>query len=432
MENNFCAEQAINCTNSNSTKNVCIKEETNMDNNLIQQGTGSTDSIKVHNNEGKAFGFRAEPARNLMDAYSNKESSIIDGIISQGLTVLVGRNGSDISSLVLDMALCIAGEEDFLGMETKHGNAIYISTGEPREGIHARLETMLDGPAPENLDVACHAGCSWTELHEAIDAYLQGHPGTKAAIIDMVPNSKAPETGRKDGYAYAGAKALKGLADKHGAAIILITQCRMSKDKNDWVDEFTGGVSMSGSADAILLLEQNRWGSPEGILYIKGRDMAVKNLVIRLDRENSKWDCLGTEDELELKRYLEMYNSSPAVRAIKTLLEKNHGQWSGTIRELLDLGFEVLGEPIAPNESSLARKLHKLDGMFQKDCIIHIKPEPDGSMAGKTHHFIMANPSSGDITLGREGMDWPMPLGDRLDACKSCKSLLPPTMAKQL
>ena len=253
-----------------------------MDNNLIQQGTGSTDSIKVHNNEGKAFGFRAEPARNLMDAYSNKESSIIDGIISQGLTVLVGRNGSDISSLVLDMALCIAGEEDFLGRETKHGNAIYISTGEPREGIHARLETMLDGPAPENLDVACQAGCSWTELHEAIDAYLQGHPGTKAAIIDMVPNSKAPETGRKDGYAYAGAKALKGLADKHGAAIILITQCRMSKDKNDWVDGI-GGVGVTEAPDTILKLKKDGIKDLKMILPITGRGMADRRLAVKLD-----------------------------------------------------------------------------------------------------------------------------------------------------
>ena len=402
-----------------------------MDHNFVELSTNNT-PVHSNGNEGKASGFKVGPARELMDGPHNQEGFIVDELISQGLTVLVGRNGSDISSLVLDMALCIAGEEDFLGRETKHGNAIYISIGEPRDGTHARLETMLDGPAPENLDVAYQAGCNWTELHEAIDAYLQGHPGTKAAIIDMVPNSKAPETGRKDGYAYAGAKALKGLADKHGTAIILITQCRMSKDKNDWVDEFTGGVSMSGLADAILLLEQNRWGSPEGILYIKGRDMAEEKLVIRLDERNSKWDCLGTEDELELKRDLEMYNSSLAVRAIKILLEKNHGQWSGTSRELLDFGLKEFGEPIAPNESSLGRKINKLDEMFQKDCIIHIKPEPNGSMKGRVHHFSMANPASGGSPMGREGMDWPMPLGDRLDACKSCKSLLPPTMAKQL
>lgn len=280
MENNFCAEQATNCTNSTTTKNVCIKEENNMDNNLIQQGTGSTDSIKAHNNEGKAFGFRAEPARNLMDAYSNKEGSIIDGIISQGLTVLSGRNGPDISSLALNMALCISGEEDFLGRETKHGNAIYISTGEPRERIHA----MLDGPAPENLDVSCQAGCNWAELHEFLNTYLHGHPGTKAAIIDMAGISKAPKNGRKDGYAhaYAGTKALKELADKHGAAIILITQCRMSRDKNDWVDGI-GGVGVTEAPDTILKLKKNGIKDLKMILPITGRGMADRRLAVRLD-----------------------------------------------------------------------------------------------------------------------------------------------------
>ena len=141
MENNFCAEQAINCTNSNSTKNVCIKEETNMDNNLIQQGTGSTDSIKVHNNEGKAFGFRAEPARNLMDAYSNKESSIIDGIISQGLTVLVGRNGSDISSLVLDMGMPSTYPQGSQGKEPMPGwKPCWMALPLKIWMLHARLD----------------------------------------------------------------------------------------------------------------------------------------------------------------------------------------------------------------------------------------------------------------------------------------------------
>ena len=429
MDNNYFIGQDTDNSNNTSVNNVSKKEETNMDNNFVELSTNNT-PVHSNGNEGKASGFKVEPARELMDGPHNQEGFIIDELISQGLTVLSGKDGSAISSLALDMALCIAGDKNFLDRETKHGNAIYISTGEPRERIHA----MLDGPAPENLDVACHAGCSWAELHEFLNTYLHGHPGTKAAIIDMAGISKTPENGRRDGYAhgYAGTEALKGLAEKHGAAIILASQCRQTRDRNGWVDEFTWGVCVPGMANAILILIQNGKESSEGILYIMGRDMAEEKLVIRLDEGNSKWDCLGTEDELELKRDLEMYNSSPAVRAIKILLEKNHGQWSGTSRELLDFGLKEFGEPIAPNESSLGRKINKLDEMFQKDCIIHIKPEPNGSMKGRVHHFIMADPSSGGIPMGREGMDWPMPLGDRLDACKSCKSLLPPTMAKQL
>lgn len=201
-----------------------------MHNNFIELGANNT---SVHNNEseGKACGLKFEPTRNLMDACSNKEGSIIDGIISQGLAVLAGKNGCGISTLALDMALGIAGDRDFLGRKTGHGNAIYISMGDSR----ARMQARLDGPAPGNLDIACHAGCSWAELNEFLNTYLQGHPGTKAAIIDMVQKPpKAPETASRDGYAhdYAGIESLKRLADKYGTAIILAAQCRQTGDRN--------------------------------------------------------------------------------------------------------------------------------------------------------------------------------------------------------
>lgn len=143
------------------------------------------------------------------------------------------------------------------------------------------------------------------------------------------------------------------------------------------MNEIAGGVGVTGAADTILKLEKNRGkNNLDGILLLTGRDLPEQEMAVHFDPESLQWLYAGTADEQEIKKDGEMYASSPVAKAVKLLLKKNNGSWSGTSRELLDFGFKEFGEPIAKNESALARKVNKLDEMFQKDCIIHTKPDP--------------------------------------------------------
>ncbi len=166
MNNNYFIGQDTNNSNNTSVNNVCKKEEINMNIYFIE--------------------FNA--------------------------------NGSSLHS-PMDLAECIPGRE------TGCRKALYISMGDCRESIKARIGEMLDVPMFESLDT-CPAVCGWVSLHECLDTYFQVHDGIRAAIVYKPKNFNPPKIGNRNEYPddYAGIVALEGLVKKHGVKITLAIQ----------------------------------------------------------------------------------------------------------------------------------------------------------------------------------------------------------------
>ncbi len=383
--------------------------------------TNNTNSTNVHNNGKKVenkkdYGFKPVPARATQDSISSQKDFIVQDLFTPGLNILAGPKKHGKSMLSLNLALCISGGMDFWGRKTEHGEVLYMSLEDTEKRIRDRMNAMLDDmDAPEGLSLAYYVNCKGKDLVQGLGQYLQERPGTKAVIIDVLQKIRTGKPAGQSEYAYDYDEigSLKELADKYGIALILVTHCRKTKDRNDWVNEIAGGVGVTGAADTILKLERNSGkGNLDGSLLIKGRDLPEQELAVHFDPESFQWLYVGTADEQEIKKDDEVYASSPVARAVKLLLERNNGSWSGTSRELLDFGFKEFGEPIAKNESALARKVNKLDGMFQKDCIIHTKPDPNGGNAGRVHHFAYVEPAK--QPQGQDGQDEPskvIPMG---------------------
>lgn len=369
-----------------------MKENTFMEN---KDGNTNNSNTNVHNNKGetkneeKKYGFRVESARDIQDAEYDGKDFIIDGLITPGLNLLAGYRKQGKSMLALNMALCIAGDKDFWGMKTEHGKVLYMMLEDTRKRTKDRINRMLDyADAPESLKLAYAVNIKGPDLNKGIEAFIQENPDTKTVIIDVLEKIRTSKPGNKSEYShdYDEIGALQKIANKYGIAIIVVTHCRKTRDSN-WVNEISGGVGVTGAADTILRLKKAEDGGKEGKLLIIGRDVPEKAFAARLDDKPLWWGYAGTADEQELAKDMELYNSSPVVRAIKLLLEKNHGHWSGTCSELLGCGMEELGEPLAQNVSALGRKINEFDGLFQRDCIIHTKPGPNGGTKGRVHHF---------------------------------------------
>lgn len=380
--------------------------------------SSNTNNTNVSNNgngaaKKKGYGFKVTSARATQDYTSSQKDFIVDSLITPGLNILAGPKKHGKSMLSLNLALCISGGQDFWGKETEHGEVLYMCLEDTEKRIRDRMDAMLDDrDAPEKLYFAYSVDCRGSDLVEGLGQYLQERPDTKAVIIDVLQKVRAGKPASQSEYAhdYYEIGSLKELADMYGAAIILVTHCRKTRDRYDWVNEIAGGVGVTGAADTILKLERNSGkGSLDGSLLIKGRDLPEQELAVHFDPERFQWLYVGTSEEQETKKSAEMYASSPVARAVRLLLERNNGCWAGTSRELLDFGLKEFGEPIAPNESSLARKINKLDGMFQKDCIAHTRPDPNGGNAGRVHHFTYVEPAQ--QPQGQDGPPKVIPMG---------------------
>lgn len=381
-----------------------------MEKNIEKEaGNSSTDntnnnanSTNVHNNgkkveNKKGYGFKPVPARATQDSTSDQKDFIVDGLFTPGLNLFAEPKKHGKSMLSLNLALCISGGMDFWGRKTEHGEVLYMCLEDTEKRIRDRMDAMLDdSDAPEKLYFTYSVDCRGSDLREGLGLYLQERPDTKAVIIDVLQKVRAGKPASQSEYAYDYDEigSLKELADKYGIALILVTHCRKTKDRNDWVNEIAGGVGVTGAADTILMLEKNRGkGSLDGRLLITGRDMPEDELALCFDPEHFKWHYVGTKEDQEAKKHGELYKSSPVARTVKLLLERNNGTWSGTSKEILDFGLKELGEPIAKNESALARKINRFDGLLLDDGITHTRPDPNGGVAGRIHQFKLEKPT---------------------------------------
>ena len=355
------------------------------------------DTVHTNNNENdeQKYGFKAESAQSIQnDDYAVKDF-IIDGVITPGVNILGGPKKHGKSLLALNMALSIAGEDDFWGRKTEHGRVLYMMLEDTKKRAKDRMNEMLEYlDAPESLYFAYGTTLKGPGLSQGIGKYIKDHSDTKAIIIDVLELIRTAKSSNVSEYAhdYNEIGSLQKVANKYGVAMIVVTHCKKGRE-SDWVNEISGGVGVTGAADTILMLRKKGNNSPEGILNAIGRDVPETRLAVRLDEKTLKWELVGTADEVERKSRMEKYHSSTAAKAVRLLLEKNGGHWSGTSRELLDFGLKELGEPIAKNESALARKINDMDELFLNDSIIHTRPDPNGGVAGRIHHFKLEKPT---------------------------------------
>lgn len=348
--------------------------------------------------EKKALCFKVESARNIQQTEEPRKKFLIDGTVTPGLNLLAGPRKIGKSWFALDMALCIAGKENFLGRETEHGKVLYFALEDTRARIKDRIDTQLDDDdAPDNLLVSYSTGYVGNEFYKDLDTFLTENNDTKLVIVDVMQKVRTSKDSGQTEYAhdYKDVGELKKVADKHGISILVITHTRKTLDTKNKLNNISGGVGVTGASDNILMIMNGNRSeddqSKETELFITGRDIPDTELMLQFDSDNCRWKSIGTKKEVTTNRAEKMYASSPIVQTVKSLMAKNGGTWKGTCAELLDSGLSEIGCPISKSESALARKLNKFDELFENDNIKHIRPDPNGGTTGRNHLFVTIN-----------------------------------------
>lgn len=357
-------------------------------------------SAEEKNKERRSYCFTVESAQDIQQSAPPLQTGLIDGIIPPGLTLLAGPRKRGKSWLALLIAVIVAGIGEFWGRKTKHGKVLYFALEDNRSRINDRLNTILDyDDAPKDLIFSYSAGATGNIFFKDLDAFLQENSDIKLVIIDVLQKIRPDKRSGQTEYAhdYEDIGKLKDIALKHDISILAVTHTRKTKDPFDKLNQISGGTGITAAADTILMIGNKQSGKKENTLLVIGRDIPETELVIAFDPNCCIWKNMGTIEELNIKKDEELYASSPIVKAIKLLLDRHNGRWEGTSRDLLDFGSEELGMPIAKNESALARKINMFDALFEKDYIMHEKPNPNGGNEGRKHLFYLVEPEEAPI-----------------------------------
>ncbi len=142
----------------------------------------------------------------------------------------------------------------------------------------------------------------WPRIDEGalplLTKWLKEHPETRFVILDTLAKLW-PKPNGKDGSAYHAdydtVSAIKTIADLHQIAILCVTHLRKSPTE-DPLEQISGSMGISGSADTLLVLQRSR-GKADANLLITGRDIEEQELALRFDPVMGTWHHLGGADE---------------------------------------------------------------------------------------------------------------------------------------
>lgn len=271
---------------------------------------------------------------------------VIDGIVPEGLTLLVAPPKTGKSWLVLDVADAISKGATVLGG---------IRTGKPRPVLYLALE---DG-ARRLQDRLVKIGATQpAELLEfvikleddvlpTINGWVSDHADDSPVVIldtlgKVMPPSVTGETDYQRDYRVGG--SLKAITDDFpGAAVIVVHHTRKAVSE-DFLDAVSGTQGLAGAADSIVVLRRERAGV-DGSLSVTSRDAAEGEYAAKF--EDLRWRLAGSTlreaSEALQQRKVTSGLEQRSADLVAYVNEHPEGVRAADVEELLDVSNKDAG-----------------------------------------------------------------------------------------
>lgn len=278
--------------------------------------------------------FVTKTAADLLSMVMEPKEMIVENFIPQGICILAGPQKVGKSFLALDICMSVASGRPVLGRETAQGECLYLALEDNYRRIQGRL-LNLDAEPMDQLHFAIAADRLDGGLESQIEDFHKEHPALRLVVIDVMQlvrkNAKASYSSE-----YSELAGLKDLANNLGICIMLVMHMRKSRDR-DPLNNIYGGGGFVASADAILMLTEERRGSGIGTILCTGREIESVEIAVRFDKESMRW-CVIKGPAANSN------GESKTLAAVYIYIrKKKHFEGSATelIRELKSVSSEV-------------------------------------------------------------------------------------------
>jgi len=331
---------------------------------------------------------------------------LVEGTLPEGTGLLTAASKIGKSWMVLDLGLCIASGELFLGRKTDASGVLYLALEDSLHRLQSRMKKILgDRTPPEQFYFTTEAPKLDNGLLDTLDDHLKKHQDTKLVIIDTLQKVRGQALPRESGYAqdYREMETIKAFMDKRGVSVLFVHHNRKMKDDDDPFNMISGTNGIMGAVDTIWTITKARRADEEATLHITGRDVEQSDTVIRFDKDTWTWKPVGSVDCLAEQRARLAYDGSPIVKTIKKLLDQSPGRrWDGTAKDLMEAGKYIARTYLAVNTTKLGHEIKALEKpLFDYDGIVHAVSSHGSS--SKKHHFYYQNIGDFEDLEGRPG-----------------------------
>ena len=291
----------------------------------------------------------------LMEENLPSRNTVIDGLLSTGVYLLVGAPKIGKSFLVAQIAYRVSTGTDLWGYRVHGGTVLYLALEDDKKRLQERMARMFGVEGSDNLHFATHAGQVGQNLDKQLQNFLREHPDTVLVIVDTLQKVREITT---EGYSYASdydvMTNLKQLADSYNICLLLVHHTR-KQPAGDNFEMISGTNGLLGGSDGALLMKKENRTDLTATLELSSRDQPEQKLYITKNPESLVWEL----DHAETEPWKEP--PDPILEAVAKLVTPQSPYWEGTPTELVT----VLGLPDQSNR--LTRHLNVKAGRLLEE-----------------------------------------------------------------
>lgn len=329
-------------------------------------------------------------ARELQDKEFQPIQWVVEGLLPQGLALVASPPKFGKSWLVLDLCLSVSAGQRFLDMPTHKCDCLYLALEDSQRRLQDRMNKVLQGErAPDGFAFATTARDLGSGLLEQLGAYADTHPACGLMVIDTLQKVRRTTGRSANAYEsdYKDIGELQKFAIERNLCVVLVHHLRKMKDETDPFARISGTNGILGAADSALVMTRERRSDDTTTLAITGRDLESCELALRFDKTLFRWQSLGDANARAREQARREYENSALVQTIRKLVDRGHGQWSGSAQEILEAGKILTRRFIADNAKELGVRLRKLQPeLLEFDGIMYEKVKR-GATGGAKHLF---------------------------------------------
>ncbi len=238
--------------------------------------------------------FETETARDIQKHKVLNDIFIIEGIVTQGLDILAFQKGHGKPCMALDMALCVAGNEDFMGRKTNHCKVLYFALDDGTDGMEQKIAGIMDGSAAlGNITVVNDTSSFGNTLDDGLDIFLGSNPDIKFVVIDPLEKILENKASGQMEYVqdYGRLSVLKKIVNNHDAALLAVTHTNEINGISGFLDGTFMESKIYDDADTIMSVfkNENQHGQ-EHTFFVIGRDMPETKLSFSFNPVKYRWD----------------------------------------------------------------------------------------------------------------------------------------------
>ncbi len=291
----------------------------------------------------------------LMEETLPSRNTVIEGLLSTGVYLLVGAPKIGKSFLVAQVAYRVSTGTDLWGYRVHGGTVLYLALEDDKKRLQERMARMFGVEGSDNLHFATHAGQLGQNLDKQLQNFLREHPDTVLVIVDTLQKVREMTT---EGYSYASdydvMTNLKQLADSYNICLLLVHHTR-KQPAGDNFEMISGTNGLLGGSDGALLMKKENRTDLTATLELSSRDQPEQKLYITKNPESLVWEL----DHAEKEPWKEP--PDPILEAVAKLVTAQTSRWEGTPTELVT----ALGLPDQSNR--LTRHLNVKAGRLMEE-----------------------------------------------------------------